>query len=60
MLPDAAVNSARNDHIRMAMNPIKVARSFIMSPDCGDRLRQLALYFTALIVTVPYCVGMLT
>jgi hypothetical protein len=59
-LPEAAVKSARNDHIRMAVNPIKVARSFIMSPETGDRLRQLALYFTALIVTVPYCVGILT
>ena len=28
ILPEAAVSSARNDHIRMAEKPVKVARSF--------------------------------
>ncbi len=30
--PDAAVKSARNDHIKMAVNPINVARSFTCPP----------------------------
>jgi hypothetical protein len=62
-LPDALVKSARNDHIKMAAKPINVARSFTRPP-YGDlrSLRQLftLLYFTAVIVTVPYSVGIRT
>jgi hypothetical protein len=60
ILPDAAVNSARNDHIKMAENPTNVARSFNYHPSRRLKLRQLALYLTAVIVTGPYCVGMRT
>ncbi len=61
ILPEAAVNSARNDHIRMAVNPISVARSFTCPPSRRRKLRQLTLpYLTAVIVTIPYSVGMRT
>ena len=61
ILPEAAVNSARNDHIRMAVKPINVARSLTHPPSRRQKLRQLSLpYLTAVIVTIPYSVGIRT
>ena len=37
IVPEAAVNSARNDHIRMAEKPISVARNFILPPFATPR-----------------------
>jgi hypothetical protein len=55
------VNNARNDHIRMAVKPINVARSFTCPPSRRQKPRQLLLpYLTAVIVTIPYSVGMRT
>jgi hypothetical protein len=45
--PDAAVNRARSDHIRMAVKPISVPRIFNLAPSTPDEASCQPPYLTA-------------